>query len=73
MVRRKKFIQQKSSRVRRLELFKGKFGMEDCPNEEFIGWWSRNHGTGYLEQDREYLLGEVELLGAGAYVFYKSE
>jgi len=26
---------------------KEKFNMTDVPDEEFIEWWRRNHGTGY--------------------------
>jgi len=34
----------KSSKVKAL---KKQFGMEDVPDNEFIEWWRRNHGTGY--------------------------
>jgi len=36
--------QIKESTVRAL---KEKFEMTEVPDDEFIEWWRRNHGTGY--------------------------
>jgi len=51
-------ITKDSYNYEKLHRFKEKFNWtkEDGNDEVFIEWWSRNHGTGYIEFDKKMFL-----------------
>jgi hypothetical protein len=53
-----------NARETNLQRLKRKHGMENDSDEAFIGWWSRNHGTGYRDKDEQYLRQEEKEEGA---------
>jgi len=50
----------KPRRKRNLDVEKKRFGWsdKDGPEEEFISWWSWNHGSGYIDRALRYLMSE---------------